>query len=411
MDGWIDELRIYTDALSPIDVFLLANPGADPGEPYPMIPGVRARASSFYVGSPGDARTPAGAVNGSGLVGRLHTANSPSGNMWLSASGDVSPTFDVDLGGVYHVDDLRVWNYNENFNGTLLVNRGVALADVYIAGADGIYAATPVLSGVELDPAPGALSDFSQVVSLGGVQARYVRLAVTANHGDASFTGLSEVKVTGSAVAGTVPLAATIHDVSSNLAGFNRNAAYAVNGAGLLYGDAHSAAPEGTMWLNQGTFGADTSIHDTAPEITFDLGSQQVINLMKVWNYNETAAGREDELLGRGVALANLLIAGEDLVFQTLYEFLELDRASGDATVDFSQSIDMQGRSARYVKLEILANHNGAIFGDEVGPDAFQNFAGLSEVQFFGVPEPSTYALAVVGLSTLLCVRGRRRVA
>lgn len=132
---------------------------------------------------------------------------------------------------------------------------------------------------------------------------------------------------------------------------------------------------------------------------------------MKVWNYNETAAGREDELLGRGVALANLLIAGEDLVFQTLYEFLELDRASGDATVDFSQSIDMQGRSARYVKLEILANHNGAIFGDEVGPDAFQNFAGLSEVQFFGVPEPSTYALAMVGLSTLLCVRGRRRVA
>lgn len=397
MDGWIDDLQIYNNALSPVDVFLLANPGADPGTPYDMIPGVRARASSAFTA---DGRLPQHAVNGNGLVGRWHVVNPPGGNMWLSAAGDVNPTFDMDLGGVYNVDDLRIWNYNENANASCCLGRGVRLADVYVAGQDGVFGAAPVLTGVELDQAPGTLSDFSQVVSLGGVAARYVRLAVTANHGDGSFTGLSEVKVTGGAVAGGVPLPTTIASVSSNLAGFNRNAAYAVSGAGLDYGDTHTIAPDGNMWLNQGTFGGDPSIHDLAPEITFDLGSVQKIATMKIWNYNETVPGREDELLGRGVAMTDVLVAGEDQVFFPLYTFLEIDRANGDSTVDFSQSFDMGGVMARYVKLDILSNHGGD-----------NNFVGLSEVQFFGVPEPSTYALAAVGLATLAFARRRRRAA
>lgn len=321
--------------------------------------------------------------------------------MWLSASGDVNPTFDIDLGGVHTVDDVRIWNYNENANPTCCMGRGVRLADVYVAGADGVFGASPVLSGVELDAAPGTLSDFSQVVSLGGVAARYVRLAVTANHGDASFSGLSEVKVTGTPVAGLSPLPTTIQSVSSNLAGFNRNAAYAANGTGLGYGDPHSAAPDGTMWLNQGSFAnVPPEQFDLNPEITFDLGSEQKITTMKIWNYNEFVAGREDELLGRGVRLANVLVAGEDLVFETLYDGLEIDRANGDATVDFSQAFDMLGVTARYVKLDILANHGGD-----------NNFVGLSEVQFFGVPEPSSYALAVMGAVALTgMVRRRRRV-
>jgi hypothetical protein len=398
MDGWIDELRIYNNALSPTDVFLLANPGLDPGTPYDMIAGVRARASSFFAG---DNRVPANAVNGNGLIGRLHANGSPGANMWLSASGDVNPTFDVDLGGVHTVDDLRIWNYNENANASCCLGRGVRLADVYVAGQDGVFGAAPVLTGVELDAAPGSISDFSQVVSLGGVQARYVRLAVTANHGDASFTGLSEVKVTGSAVAGQAPLPTAIKSVSSNLAGFNRNAAYTVSGAGLGYGDTHSVAPDGNMWLNQGTFAnVPAEQFDLDPEITFDLGSVQSITTMKIWNYNETVPGREDELLGRGVAMTDVLVAGEDMVFSPLYTFLEIDRANGDASVDFSQSFDMGGVMARYVKLDILGNHGGD-----------NNFVGLSEVQFFGVPEPSTYALAAVGLATLAFARRRRRAA
>jgi hypothetical protein len=396
MDGWIDDLKIYNNALSPTDVFLLANPGIDPGTPYPSVANLRARASTFYTP---DNRNPTNAVNNSGMVGRLHQANAPGASMWLSASGDVNPTFDIDLGGMHIVDDLRVWNYNENANATCCLGRGVRLADVYVAGADGVFGATPVLTGVELDPASGTLSDFSQVVTLGGVAARYVRLAVTGNHGDASFTGLSEVKVTGNAVAGQTPLPVTVSNVSSNLVGFNRNAAYAVNGTGLGYGDSHSIAPDATMWLNQGTFGnVPEDQFDLDPEITFDLGSEQSIATMKIWNYNETLPGLEDQLLGRGIALTHVLYAREDGIFETLYEFLEVDRANGSSTVDYSQSIDMQGVVARYVKFDIVSNHGG---------DA--NFVGLSEVQFFGVPEPSTYAMAVMGGLALVGAARRRR--
>jgi hypothetical protein len=51
--------------------------------------------------------------------------------------------------------------------------------------------------------------------------------------------------------------------------------------------------------------------------------------------------------------------------------------------LDFSETIDFNGAKARYVKLDILSNHNGRDFRDPLGDDLLQNFAGLSEVQFF----------------------------
>jgi hypothetical protein len=57
--------------------------------------------------------------------------------------------------------------------------------------------------------------------------------------------------------------------------------------------------------------------------------------------------------------------------------------------MDFSDTIDFGGVTARYVKLDILSNHNGRDFTDPFGDDFLQNFAGLSEVQFF-----ATVALA-----------------
>jgi hypothetical protein len=138
------------------------------------------------------------------------------------------------------------------------------------------------------------------------------------------------------------------------------------------------------MWLSGGTFGAEI---DVEPEITFDLGSVKEIDRMKIWNYNEyrpDLPDRLEELLGRGVKKTDILIAGEDGVFTTLVQGLELKRApeQGD-TMDFSETIDFNGARARYVKLDILSNHNGRDFTDPSGDDLLQNFAGLSEVQFF----------------------------
>jgi hypothetical protein len=144
------------------------------------------------------------------------------------------------------------------------------------------------------------------------------------------------------------------------------------------------------MWLSAGTLGAEI---DVEPEITFDLGSEKDIDRMKIWNYNEyrpDLPDRLEELLGRGVKDMDILIAGEDGVFTTLLSGYELARApeAGD-TMDFSDTIDFGGVTARYVKLDILSNHNGRDFTDPFGDDFLQNFAGLSEVQFF-----ATVALA-----------------
>ena len=74
----------------------------------------------------------------------------------------------------------------------------------------------------------------------------------------------------------------TIHDVSSQDTGWNRDAEYAVKGAGLV-GSAHVALPDGSAW--------DTLSTDPAPFITFDLGSVRSVDDIHIWNYNSPDFG------------------------------------------------------------------------------------------------------------------------
>jgi hypothetical protein len=165
---------------------------------------------------------------------------------------------------------------------------------------------------------------------------------------------------------------------SSNLSGFARGVANLTNGSGLISGGAHRIAPDGTMWLNQGTFVSNPPApSDLAPEVTFDLGSVQTLDHMKVWNYNEYLDGRP-ELLSRGVANADILIAGEDRVFTVFIANQAFNKAPGNETTPFAQTINFGGTQARYVKFDIHGSHVG---GDN-------NFVGLSEVQFFTPPDP-----------------------
>jgi hypothetical protein len=276
-----------------------------------------------------------------------------------------------------------------------------------------VFGATPHISGQSFAIAPGTLSDFSEVVNLGGVAARYVKIDVTSNHGDPSFTGLSEVNVVADTIEGVSAIAAKIHSVSSNLAGFNRKADYLVNRSGM-FGEIHGIVPEGSMWLSQGTFNSagELEVPDTSPEVTFDMGSVVDLHRMKVYNYNEYNEGHalEAQLLGRGVASMDVMVAGDDLNFTTLIAGLPVDVAptAGD-TIDIGQIVDLGGTSARYVKFVVLSNHNGRDFTDPLGDDTFDNFAGLSEVRFYAVPEPASAALAAMCLIAVAGFGRRRR--
>jgi hypothetical protein len=134
---------------------------------------------------------------------------------------------------------------------------------------------------------------------------------------------------------------------------------------------------------------------------------------MKIWNYNEYRPDlptRVDELLGRGVASFDIQVAGDDLVFTTLRSGLSLER--GPAALnpgDFGETFSLGGVSARYVRLRVLSNRNGRDF-TVPGDDGLLNFAGLSEVQFYQVPEPGSVVLVLTGLGAALGIsRVRRR--
>ncbi len=396
----IDDLAVFDDVLSAGQIALLASSAATPltvgsgglGSPI-FVPNVTARATSELTAP--FSRLARNTVNNSGMTGGAHSHLAPDTNMWLSKGTfqgptDTAPEISFDLGGLYNVSELKVWNYNEGSPN--LTTRGVAMADIYVAGTDGIF--TLFRANQAFTQAPGNTSDFSQEIDLDGVEARYIKLDISASHGgDNNFVGLSEVRFRGQAldIPKNLPLPSTIHSVSSGFGG--RPATNLVNFSGMEYGSAHSVDP-GTMWLTNGTLAAP---NDTDPFVVFDLGQVIDLDCMKVWNYNEFLPGRP-ELLARGVEAMDVFVAGEDLVFELVYEGLVLNQAPGVANVDFGQVFSLLGYSARYIKFDNMHGFAGGDF----------DFVGLSEVQFFAVPEPSTLGL-IVGLASL-GLRRRTRV-
>lgn len=169
---------------------LYSGTGQIAGIPPEQVAGVTATASSQYP----DGRLAANTVNGSGLTGNVHV-NSPPTTMWLNngtlaAPNDLNPFITFDLGALYNVRSMKVWNYNE----VNLTARGVALADILLAGTNGTYA--PFISAQAFARAPGTATDFSKTFDFGGAAARYVRLEKLTNFpgGDNRFVGLSEVQ-------------------------------------------------------------------------------------------------------------------------------------------------------------------------------------------------------------------------
>ena len=137
-DGLIDDVRLYNEALTAAQIQALFGP---PLEQHPGLAGLRVRASSEFLP---DGRA-INAVNNNGIEGKAHGTSAAA--MWRTDGVDMAPEFNIDLGAVHTVDQLRVWNYNENADPTCCLDRGVRTADIYVAGADGVFGATPVKSG------------------------------------------------------------------------------------------------------------------------------------------------------------------------------------------------------------------------------------------------------------------------
>lgn len=157
-----------------------------------------------------------------------------------------------------------------------------------------------------------------------------------------------------------------------------------INGSGL-FGSLHSGNfPD--KWIS--------AAGDVTPTLTFDLGAEYNITNALIWNYGGGCCGYERSVQGfdyfhslDGIAYN---FGGS---FSLLYS---------NSTPIHSQNVGLSG-TGRYLRFEVTSNYGSSIT------------SGLSEVQFFGnavtgVPEPSTWAMMLIGFGAVGASTRRRRI-
>jgi hypothetical protein len=137
-------------------------------------------------------------------------------------------------------------------------------------------------------------------------------------------------------------------------------------GAPTEFYDTEATSHRG-MWLSNGANDPEVQGGGT-PWIEFDLGSEETVYELVVWNYNEP------DYTARGIQSADIYYSANGFTW-TLFgteTFTEEDAVLGDVT---GQSVDLgaSGITARYFRFENLAN-----FGDD--------YYGLNEVDFYLTP-------------------------
>lgn len=157
-------------------------------------------------------RAPVYAINGEGIDEATGTHGVTAKNyMWMGKNTDntgganFAKWFVVDLGAVYALDRMKIWNFNMN-NGASYASRGVKQIDIYVSASDSDFSGSPTFSDAStwtlfkedhvVAPASGQASYAGDdPVSFGGASARWVGFWIdTLQTPDAEYGGLSEVR-------------------------------------------------------------------------------------------------------------------------------------------------------------------------------------------------------------------------
>lgn len=153
----------------------------------------------------GSTYNPDNLINGSGLVGSLHSGDWT--NKWMTNS-TVTGSLLFDFGSVFALSESSIWNYG---NGCCDENRSVKDLSVE-SSIDGI---TFFSVGDFTLNKPIGDPFASETITL-NTSAQYVRFNLNSNYGS-SFTGLSEVQFSGTTT--NIPEPATLILLSLGLAG------------------------------------------------------------------------------------------------------------------------------------------------------------------------------------------------
>jgi len=147
----------------------------------------------------------------------------------------------------------------------------------------------------------------------------------------------------------------------------------------------HATQPNGNMWLSGGIgFRPDlppARKDDPAPFLVFDLGAMVQLQALRIWNYNEVNWSK--------LGVKRLAVSGSDGAtpgqFPLKLGSFELSPApeadTGSPDGNFPQTLPVAGQSVRFVRFDILSNHNDVEYPTRDNSRYFA-FVGLSEVQF-----------------------------
>lgn len=134
-------------------------------------------------------------VSSVGLYGDVHSSL-PGGSMWWTGSGQPGTNFvTFNLGGVYTLNAIKVWNYNDSSqNPPKYLSLGVSNAVVSYS-TDGVNFTTNIPSQ-NFNRAPGDYTAYGQTITLPSpVSAQYIRFDIKTNWaGGANGVGLAKVR-------------------------------------------------------------------------------------------------------------------------------------------------------------------------------------------------------------------------
>lgn len=169
----------------------------------------------------------------------------------------------------------------------------------------------------------------------------------------------------------------------------------------------HSINPDGTAWLSGGIGfhkNADGSpLEDRQPFVVFDLGKVTELTALRVWNYNESHVR---DLTSRGAKAIRLrgTAGSQPTNFDLDLGEFTLARATANSP---AQELPLNRPRVRFVKLEILSNHNGITYPAS-GTLADDGLVGLAEVEFITPTRGKVSGVKIARISGELASHGRQ---
>ena len=342
-----------------------------------VLPPVLAAADSVYRFED-SIRSALHMIDGSGINEATQTHDSDAANdkMWMgNDTGSISnQSVRFNLGGIHHVDTMKIWN----FNWAGYMNRGVNGYEVLVStnaadpGTDFNDPAkwTLLLPGLTLPIAPGLPTYTGAPLVTIDEDAHWVALRFISSHGG-GYGGLSEVRFYDAQGMVTVAQAIAASTMWS-AADANRGSVRLIDGSGFNEAtQTHTNGnPNGMMWLS-----GSTGEHS----VRFAFNRVYYVGTMKLWNLNWSDTGSPIDYAGYGVREYDVLVStgltdpGTDFAdpakWTVVHSGLTLPKGpaqngyAGEAPVTLN--VD-----ARWVAIRVLSNHG------------LGSRAGLSEVRF-----------------------------